>query len=187
MTGPLALILLPLAAGAATAVWARRNLLVADILGTSMHPTYQPGDKVLVRRLPAGRIRPGDVVVADVVVTREHLAAFATGEAAPQERPGSRPRSARSGRRHRADLRIRARGPAPSRVIKRVAAVPGDSVPASMPRRAGEASVPEGCFILLGDNPAHSLDSRHFGYIPAASVIGRVVTPLTPAGNRPDH
>lgn len=148
MTAPLALILMPLAAGAATVLWARRNLLVATISGTSMHPTHRPGDKLLVRRLPAGRIRAGDIVVADIVAVPAYGAA-----------PSS--------------------GPAPSRVVKRVAAVPGDPVPASVPRRAGETSVPEGCLVLLGDNPGQSLDSRRFGYVPATDVVGKVVGAVT--------
>ncbi|GIH95206.1 S26 family signal peptidase [Planobispora siamensis] len=150
MTG--VLLLVPLVAGAATLLWARRNFLVAHIRGESMHPAHRSGDKVLVRRLPPGRIRPGDVVVADVMV------------AGPW--PG-------------------VPGPAPGRVVKRVAAVPGDPVPASVPRRADENSVPDECFILFGDNSRFSLDSRHFGYVPAVAMIGKVVRPLVPAGARP--
>ncbi|WP_449063209.1 S26 family signal peptidase [Planomonospora algeriensis] len=185
MTGPLALVLVlvPLAAGAATLLWARRNLMVTEVLGTSMHPTHRHGDRVLVRRLPAGRLRPGDVVVADVAIDRERLTAFAAGEVAPWERHDPHARPARVGGRHGADPRPR--GPVLRRVVKRVAAVPGDPVPASVPRRPGEVSVPEGFLVLLGDNPARSLDSRHLGRIPAAGVIGRVVRPIASARTRP--
>lgn len=53
--------LLGLAAGAALAVWAARNLDVVEVQGRSMAPTLLPGDRLLVGRLPA---RPGDVVLA---------------------------------------------------------------------------------------------------------------------------
>ncbi len=172
MTGPLALILMPLAAGAATVLWARRNLLVATISGISMHPTHRPGDKLLVRRLPADRIRPGDIVVADIVAVPEHAAASSS-----EIRYAARPGAAGVGKRRGADLLWRS---SPSRVIKRVAAVSGDPVPGSVPPRAGETVVPEGCLVLLGDNPGQSLDSRHFGYVPATDVIGKVIGALSP-------
>ncbi|GII04331.1 S26 family signal peptidase [Planobispora takensis] len=156
MTGLLALV--PLVAGAATVLWARGNFLVAHVRGASMSPAHRPGDKVLVRRLPPGRIRPGDVVVADVVVT-------GLWPGAPGSVPG----------------RTGALGSVRERVVKRVAAVPGDPVPAAVPRRADETSIPDGCFILLGDNSRFSIDSRHFGYVPAAAMIGKVVRPLASA------
>jgi len=31
--------------------------------------------------------------------------------------------------------------------------------------------------FVVGDNPEHSTDSRHFGWLPAASIRGRVVWP----------
>ena len=38
----------------------------------------------------------------------------------------------------------------------------------------------EGEFLyVLGDNPRFSTDSRHFGYIPRRSVIGKVTFPRT--------
>lgn len=51
----------------------------------------------------------------------------------------------------------------PSRhLIKRVATAPGDA-----PRDLAE-------FYVLGDNAAMSRDSRHFGAIPRAAIIGQV-------------
>ncbi|WP_406288715.1 S26 family signal peptidase [Embleya sp. NBC_00896] len=47
------------------------------------------------------------------------------------------------------------------------------------------AAVPAGTLLLLGDNAAWSLDSRHFGCVPADRVLGRVVRYLRavrPAG-----
>lgn len=152
---PLVLALIAAAvAGAAGVVWARRRLLMVSVSGDSMRPAYRSGDRVLVRRVPAGRLRREDVVLADV-------AGLVPG-------------------RVRAD-------PGAGYVVKRVAAVPGDPVPAEVPRRAGETEVPRGTFVLLGDNAGHSVDSRHFGYVPAAGLLGKVVRVLparAPGGRR---
>jgi hypothetical protein len=44
--------------------WLQRSFTIITIVGTSMQPTFEPADRVLVRRVPAGRIRIGDIVVA---------------------------------------------------------------------------------------------------------------------------
>ena len=58
-------------------------------------------------------------------------------------------------------------------LLKRVAAMAGDPVPdyvaAALPVFAG-LRVPPGCLMVLGDNLAHSHDSRHEGAIPADRV-----------------
>ncbi|WP_396703274.1 S26 family signal peptidase [Microbispora sp. H10836] len=40
---------------------------------------------------------------------------------------------------------------------------------------------------MLGDNAGHSTDSRHFGYVPATGLVGKVVRVLparAPGGRR---
>ncbi|WP_440066667.1 S26 family signal peptidase [Streptosporangium sp. OZ121] len=185
MSAVLALMLMSLAAGGVAVFWARRNLLVVVISGVSMRPTHRPGDKVLVRRLPADRIRAGDIVVADIVAdivaVPEYVAASSYGGVRQAVRRGA---GGMGGRRGGIPPWEASCGPVPSRVVKRVAAVQGDLVPASVSRGAGEISVPVGCLVLLGDNPGQSLDSRHFGYVPARDVVGKVVGALSPAGGR---
>ncbi|NUR29496.1 MAG: S26 family signal peptidase [Catenulispora sp.] len=68
--------------------------------------------------------------------------------------------------------------PAPARpdvawMVKRVVALPGDAVPDEIRHSAAvpDAVVPSGCLLVRGDN-MRSLDSRHFGYVPAADVLG---------------
>lgn len=60
-------------------------------------------------------------------------------------------------------------------IIKRVAAIPGDPVALGTLPPGQHATVPPGQLILLGDNPAHSTDSREHGYYPASDIIGRVI------------
>ncbi|GAA2707943.1 signal peptidase I [Micromonospora olivasterospora] len=43
--------------------WLRSRWLVVTVSGPSMRPTLQPGDRVLVRRRPARRVRVGQIVV----------------------------------------------------------------------------------------------------------------------------
>ncbi|GAA1035110.1 S26 family signal peptidase [Virgisporangium ochraceum] len=50
-----------LATGLVVAV--RRTYVVATVRGVSMVPTLRPGDRLLVRRRPAHRVRTGDLVV----------------------------------------------------------------------------------------------------------------------------
>lgn len=75
------------------------------------------------------------------------------------------PRPCRPGRR-----------PSTHWVVKRVAAVAGDPVPAGV--RIQVPVVPSGQLVLLGDNLEHSWDSRHFGFASADRVLGVAVRRL---------
>lgn len=55
--------------------------------------------------------------------------------------------------------------------VKRVAGLPGEAV--AMPGQPA-TTVPPGTVYLLGDNVAASTDSRQFGPVPLADVVGRV-------------
>jgi len=63
-------------------------------------------------------------------------------------------------------------------LVKRVAAMPGDPVPADMADRAAVAVVPPGRLLVRSD--AGGLDSRHLGLIAHHDVIGRAC-PARPA------
>jgi signal peptidase I len=52
------------AAAVGAAAWVRRNLVVITVVGTSMRPAIEPGDRVLVRRAGIARLRRGQLVVA---------------------------------------------------------------------------------------------------------------------------
>ncbi|GAB3934481.1 S26 family signal peptidase [Kribbella albertanoniae] len=127
----------------------RRRVVVVDVQGPSMEPTLYDGDRVLVRRAPLTALRTGDLVV----VARPQSHEFATV------------------------------GPW---VIKRVAAVPGEQIPPVIRHSWDEneyidfagALVPEGRLLLLGDNPTHSGDSRHWGFATGDAVLGVVTRPM---------
>src|ERR1022692_190677 len=65
-------------------------------------------------------------------------------------------------------------------LVKRVAGVPGELVPADLRSIVAEEQVPVGFLVVRGDG-ARSLDSRQLGLIPQASVLGVVIYPVRPA------
>ena len=66
-------------------------------------------------------------------------------------------------------------------LVKRLAALPGDLWP---PGFGGAGAVPPGRVVLLGDNRAESRDSRAFGAIPLAALVGRAAWRYLPAARR---
>ena len=137
MTAGLAVFLVLLGSCAAGVVALRRRYVSVHVTGGSMRPTYDDGDRVLVRRMR--RMRVGDVVVV--------------------AEPGAEGRW----------------------LIKRLIARPGDPVPRDrVPAlaTAAEQAVPAGSVVVLGDGGPHSLDSKQFGYLPMASVLGVAVRTL---------
>jgi nickel-type superoxide dismutase maturation protease len=112
-------------------IWPVARFLVQD---TSMRPTLQPGDRLMVWQWTWLRgPRRGDLVVAR-----------------DPELPGLH-------------------------LVKRVAAGPGEPF-------AGMAGV-DG-FVLLGDDPSSSRDSRTFGRVPSRCIVGRVVYRYLPGARR---
>jgi signal peptidase I len=90
---------------------------------------------------------------------------------------------------------------APSVYLKRVIGLPGDRVKIEHgnvrvngralaepyvrfrdERSASEAVVPAGAYYVLGDNRVNSDDSRTWGFVPAADLIGRAVFGVWPLG-----
>ncbi|MGC4866033.1 S26 family signal peptidase [Micromonospora sp. DT53] len=134
----------PLALMLAVAAWIRRQLLVVDVHGPSMLPTYRDGDQLLTRR----RTAEGSLSTGQVVVLRN-------------PRPVGRPGSSTD-----------------RWLVKRIAAVAGDRLLPGMP----SGHVPDGYVLVLGDNVAQSMDSRHLGMIPSDSILGTVVRRM---GTRP--
>lgn len=71
--------------------------------------------------------------------------------------------------------------------IKRAVILPGECMPPqgdgtttvrvnpAVPAGASCALVPEGAAYVVGDNISGSIDSRHFGVVPATEIVGKVV------------
>jgi len=90
---------------------------------------------------------------------------------------------------------------APSVYLKRVIGLPGDRIRIERghvvlngleqpepyvqfrdERSSAETVVPPGAYYVLGDNRANSDDSRTWGFVPVADLIGRAVFGVWPLG-----
>ena len=150
----------------------RRRIVIVSVAGQSMEPTLAAGDRVLVRRTRLRSVRAGQIVVIEEPgITHNDRTGDPPSHDADRSWTGDPPRR---------DL-------GRSWMIKRVAAVPGDPVPAELaaavpipgrPALAGQAQVPAGKFVVLGDNPEMSMDSRYLGYVPGDRLLGVVVGSL---------
>jgi signal peptidase I len=69
-------------------------------------------------------------------------------------------------------------------LVKRVIGVPGDHVRLDDAQGSFDGVVPQAAIFVLGDNrtPGASVDSREWGYLPCANLIGRAVVRLVPIG-----
>jgi signal peptidase I len=130
----------------------RRRFLSVTVAGTSMLPTFDHGDRVLVQRTRADAIVAGQIVVL--------------------QRPGYR-----DGVGYTWDVPP-ASGAGSPWLVKRVVAAAGDPTPAGLPASIGLRPgdpVPSGHLVVLGDNGHISLDSRRIGLIPVGRVLGVAV------------
>lgn len=134
----------------------RRHLVVVTVHGLSMVPTYQAGDRVLVRRKLTPEV--GQVVVVD------------------RQRPGE------AGEGMSCDSDQEGIEQSLKWLIKRVVAVPGDLLPDGVYLEAVEEStqgrVPAGKLVLFGDNQELSIDSRQLGYFHEEQIVGTVIRAL---------
>jgi signal peptidase I len=133
----------------------------------SMQPTLWTGDRIIVSKLS---VTLGHVNIGDVVVFR-----------APPE--------------------VASRcGAAVSDLVKRVIGVPGDTITSkgdtiyvnglalheNWPHQEPlgpplvRTTIPAGSYFVMGDNHADSCDSRFWGLVPRADIVGKVTTVIWP-------
>ncbi|MEU8030361.1 S26 family signal peptidase [Streptomyces sp. NPDC049099] len=137
--------LLLVAAVAGGVLWIRRRMVVITVRGVSMRPTLRAGDVLIGRRTRAGRLRSGQIVVVEMPDPGADWKSWSWPDRASHF------------------------------MIKRLAAVPGEAVPAAARDRLGAGTVPAGSVVVLGDNLQESVDSREIGYFPVERVVGVAV------------
>ena len=166
-------ILEPLGVAVALAAAARAAVPIYSIPSRSMAPTLEPGDQIVVTRYIRSMPERGDVIVFRSVSGSDEL------------------------------------------IVKRIIGVPGDLVDSRLGRvRVGGHTLPEPyvlrtaatgaiepqvipaeSYFVLGDNRDDSLDSRTWGVVPRANVVGRARLVLwssphdfdAPASAQPAH
>ena len=147
----LAIVSAALAAGAAAL--ASMVISLSVIPSASMEPTLEPRDVLLIEKLtPALRApcRSGEIVFFRP--PRELAAVVARAGGVLSDR----------------DL-----------FVKRIAAVAGETIPASE-NGAAAATVPPRALYVLGDNPSRSTDSRVWGFLPEEDLVGRPLLRIWP-------
>jgi len=140
----------------------RRRYVVVAVTGPSMLPALRDGDVVLVRRAPVAVVRRQDLVVLRQPPPWRGVHSWRDGRPLPETGSwGS------DGRRR----------PPPAWIIKRSVAVAGQPVPDAFSAATAQLGcvVPDGCVLVLGDNRPRSVDSRRFGYVTEADLLGVVV------------
>jgi signal peptidase I len=131
---------------AATAVRLRRRYVEVRVSGTSMTPTYQPGDRALVRRTDAAALRVGDIVVIEKPES--------DGTWSPDDHAGDR------------QWVIKRVAALPGDPVPPPVPVNGLG--------AGRI-VPPGKLVVLGDAGRYSFDSKQHGFFPLDRVLGVAV------------
>lgn len=109
-----------------------------------------------------------------------------------------------NGKPERGDIAVfRKPGDEGTNFIKRIVAIPGDTiyyneekftvneVPKNMPNMH-RAVIPTGSYFAIGDNILNSYDSRYWGYVPEANLVGKYVGTIAelksfiPKGSKPE-
>ena len=145
----LAVVMITILFAAVALAWTRRRWIVVKVEGISMLPALKHGDVILARRCQGDRLCRGDIVIFSQPEALSELITRSGGS------------------------RISISGI----LVKRVAATPGDAVPAEFVHAVTPGKVvPESRVIVSSDNDG--LDSRIFGLLPYDRVLGMFIRQL---------
>lgn len=152
--------MLPLAVAIIISIVVNRTLFfMVEVPTTSMYPTIQQGDRLLVTKIyNIGSLKKGDTVVFNSEELKIVLVKRLIGL------PGDK-------------IEIKEDGTLFINNIKQ------DEPYVKQPGlKAGNFEVPKECYFFLGDNRRDSLDARYWKspYIPASSIIGKAQITLFP-------
>lgn len=169
----------------------------------SMFPTFDVGDAVLVKKMSVLQAHPhrGDVVffrgpsvLLNMIQEAENAAnaGFADSKRTNNGTSAHATTTPSSSKSVKSPIPVRGR----DLFVKRIAAVPGDSVVISdstvfvngvpvAPAAPGSVDcpcqrIPAGSLYVLGDHPTTSLDSRYWGLLPEDNIVGTPVLRLWP-------
>ncbi|GAB6090277.1 signal peptidase I [Spirochaeta dissipatitropha] len=125
-------------------------ITIFEIQGKSMEPAIRNGERVWILLFGYSKPKTGDIILFE----RPDQPALAVKRVAAVERdPITRNENSRL--------------------------VAGSDIITLVPQPVGViqlySRVPPGYYMVLGDNPDASLDSRHFGFVPHSSVRGKVI------------
>jgi len=142
-----------------------------SIQSGSMAPALERGDYVLVTRL-GGKYRRGDIVVFNAPGMRDPK----KNEVFVKRIVGLPGETLRI-----IDGALNING-VRTPLYNRTGEINYIFIPTAMfPMRADNVyTVSNGSYFLLGDNSPHSYDSRHFGYVSADAILGRVIACYAP-------
>ncbi|MEU5694108.1 signal peptidase I [Actinosynnema sp. NPDC020468] len=150
--------------------------LSAPVEGLSMDPALAPGDRVLAN--PFGDRAPDRLDVVSVHPPRSSVTAVKRVVGLPGDRV----------RVHGGRVLVRPAGRDDWLAVSYSRAAPGQCCAAD--GRAGadaDAVVPPGHYFVLGDNLGASTDSRSYGFVAAADVVGVVALRVWPSVGAPDR
>jgi len=125
-------------------------------------------------------VRGGVVTVNGVVVEAASWGTDRGGAAAPGAAPAAPPSADGVATPSAATAIASLSAPQPARPVARRGAAPPSAAGAPPPDR--RTVVGDRQLYVLGDNAAHSCDSRYWGLLPVADVVGRPVARMWPLG-----